>query len=129
MNIEDFLNTLSEEQKQALAKALQPSEKSEPKIEPKEVPTTKVEVGEDFKVSRVNNTVKGARTPVKARKNQWEDEGEFKDIETPRVKKAPRNRERTKMIEVECHICGKTFSMNPNYVYGEFQRCSRCVGK
>lgn len=126
-NMEDFLNTLSEEQKQALAKALESSNKIKPK---ESLPPTKTEVDENFKVSRTSNKINGARTPVKASNwNEWEDEGEFKDIETPRGKKTPRNRERTKLIDVECHVCGKTFSMNPNYIFGEYQRCSRCVGR
>lgn len=126
-NMEDFLNTLSEEQKQALAKALESSNKIKPK---ESSPPTKIEVDENFKVSRTSNKINGARTPVKASNwNEWEDEGEFKDVETPKGKKTPRNRERTKLIDVECHVCGKTFSMNPNYIFGEYQRCSRCVGR
>lgn len=126
-NMEDFLNTLSEEQKQALAKALESSNKIKPK---ESLPPTKTEVDENFKVSRTSNKINGARTPVKASNwNEWEDEGEFKDVETPKGKKTPRNRERTKLIDVECHVCGKTFSMNPNYIFGEYQRCSRCVGR
>ncbi len=134
MNFEDFLKSLSEEQKDALYRSLKESKGDNVVEEQKPLPSKQqdftVEVTEDFRVNRNNNNnIKGGRVPVKARKNEWYDEGEFKDVETPKGKKTPRNRERTKMIDVECHICGKTFPMNPNYVYGEFQRCSRCAGK
>ena len=84
-------------------------------------------VTEDFKVVR-EQTASG-KTPVKFKKNNWQDNGEFKDVETPEVKRTPRKRNAPTKKKVECHVCGKEFTMNANLVYGEFIRCNRCTGR
>ena len=43
--------------------------------------------------------------------------------------RTPRRRGKPTKKEVECHICGKVFSMNANLVYGEYVRCNRCTGR
>lgn len=71
---------------------------------------------------------KGKET-VKFKKNSWQDTGEDRendDLKTPRYEPTPRSREKSKKVEVECHICGKTFFEDPRYIYGEFLRCSKC---
>lgn len=133
MNFDDFIKSLSDEQKQMLLSSLQTQnveDKPKPKMEAKATPSKKQEgitVTENFFVKRENEESRG-RSPVRARKNQWQDEGEFRDVETPKGDRTPRNREKSKKVEVECHVCGRTFQVDPRYVYGDYQRCNRCVG-
>lgn len=135
MNFDDFIKSLSDEQKQMLLASLQPKSSEDeitakPKSEPKKPVAKKQEpitITENFFVKRENEESRG-RSAVRARKNQWQDEGEFRDIETPHGERTPRNREKAKKVEVECHVCGRTFQVDPRYVYGDYQRCNRCVG-
>lgn len=139
MSMNDFVNMLSNEQKLALLKALQedsptvssvPSEvKQETKKHIEEnFPANKTT--EDFRVSSIKNNNNGKRRePVKARKNEWVDDGEDRHIETKYGSRTPRSREPSKKMDVECSICGRSFKTDPKYVYGEYHRCSRCVGR
>lgn len=134
--LDDFLLSLSEEQKQALVKALITNTSIEttkaPEIkETKQLTTFKsVTVDENFKVNKTDKTTQGRRKePVRGRENRWQDEGEFRDVETPEFERTPRRRPAAKKVDLECHICGKTFKEDPRYVYGEFPRCNRCTGK
>jgi len=131
-NFDDFLDTLSDEQKQMLWESLQAKrveERPTPKVEAKTLPSKRqsVIVNENFFVTRQGEESRG-KSPVRARKNQWQDEGEFRDVETPKGDRTPRNREKSKKVEVECHVCGRAFQVDPRYIYGDYQRCNRCVG-
>jgi len=133
MNFDQFVNSLSDEQKQALMAALsnneQPPPVPTPKIEPKKQEPPRRVVGEDFRIVREDTVSKG-KTPVRARKNEWEDDGEeFRDVYTPKGERTPRNRDKARKQDVECHVCGRTFQVNPKYVYGEYLRCNRCTGR
>lgn len=134
---ETFINNLTEEQKSTLIQTMtvlsQPktqetekmSEVLENVIEP---PKKVVSSSNDFTMIKDNNVSKG-KTQVKFKKNSWQDTGEFRDeedLKTPKYSPTPRNREKAKKIEVECHVCGKTFFEDPKYVYGEYLRCSKC---
>ena len=70
---------------------------------------------------------------MKARKNSWSDVGEFRDEDVDYEKfektRTPRRRGKPKKREVECHVCGKMFSVNENMVFGEYMRCNRCTGR
>jgi hypothetical protein len=122
MSVNDFIKTLSEDQKQALLKALQDDG---PKTQDKE----QTNVRDDFTIDKNKNSKNRRREPVKGRKNEWVDTGEFKDIETPYGERTPRNRQPSKKMDVECSVCGRSFKTDPKYVYGEYHRCSRCVGR
>jgi len=103
--------------------------KEEPKNE--EAVSSKNTVNEDFTVSRnINESTR--RTPVKARKNQWVDTGEFHvgedEFESSR-KRADRTRGKTNKVELECSVCGKTYMEHPSLIYGEYHRCNRCGGR
>lgn len=132
MNFDQFVNSLSDEQKNALMAALSSSSEQAPpmpKIEPKQLPPPQRVVGEDFKVVREDSLSKG-KTPVKARNNEWHDDGEeFRDVHTPKKERTPRNRDKARKQDVDCHVCGRTFQVNPKYVYGEYLRCNRCTGR
>ena len=123
MNTNNFLGMLNEEQKKALLEALLNNA-------PADIPkpsTSSARVDENFRVNRQDNNVR-RREPVRARNNEWTDNGEDRHIETPKFEKVPRKRNPYTKVEVECHVCGKKFKEDPSTIYGEYYRCSRCIG-
>ena len=128
MSMDKFVNSLTDEQKQALLEALMGGESQEV---PKKQPVREV------KDSFIANTKKGQsnvqnnkrREPVRGRENRWEDTGEFRDIETPDVERTPRRRAPPRKIDIECASCGKSFKVDSRFVYGEYYRCNRCGSK
>lgn len=131
MSMKDFIDTLNDSQKKALLEALTQNSETTLKDIPEEVKQeTKSQITEDFRVSSIkgNNNNK-RREPVKARKNEWVDEGEDRHIETKYGARTPRSREPSKKMDVECSVCGRSFKTDPKYVYGEYHRCSRCIGR
>jgi hypothetical protein len=135
----DFVNMLNDDQKKALLKALtedSPTLEQIPENVKKESinhiqssirPTANV--NDDFTINRQATTNNRRKEQVKGRKNNWVDNGEFRDIETPQFEKTPRRREASKKVDLECHVCGKSFKADPKFVYGEYHRCNRCTGK
>lgn len=138
MSMNDFINMLSKEQKLALLKALQedgpavsnvPNEVKQDSIEQIEQSNEQQNnVSNDFRISPIKNNNR-RREAVKARKNEWIDDGEDRHIETKYGARTPRSREPSKKVDVECSVCGRSFKTDPKYVYGEYHRCSRCVGR
>ena len=134
--IQKLLESLTPDQKANLIDSLLSSnvKSDEPETKEESVsskPQTKV--NEDFTVTRDNELSRG-KTPVRARRNQWVDDGEDRDPDFDPVKfekmgRTARNRGKAKKKNVECHVCGKTFSINENLVYGEYMRCNRCTGR
>lgn len=130
MSMDKFVNSLTDEQKQALLEALMGGE---PQEVPKKQPSR--EVKDSFIVntkkvqgqSNVQNNKR--REPVRGRENRWEDTGEFRDIETPDVERTPRRRAPPRKVDVECASCGKSFKVDSRFVYGEYYRCNRCGSK
>lgn len=139
MSMNDFINMLNDDQKQALLKALVgdspsissiPTEVKQESVKHIQSSMPSASVSEDFKVStRQDNSNVRRKEPVKARKNEWRDTGEFRDVETPQFERTPRKRQPHKRVEVECHVCGKTFKEDPRCVHGDYYRCNRCTGK
>lgn len=133
MSMKDFISTLSEEQKAALLNALQGE--NDISIEPEPIKknvkeeTSRV-ITEDFtmrKESGIKNSKR--KEPVKARQNTWTDTGEARNIVTPDIKRTPRERQPPKKVDVKCHVCGKEFSTDKRFVFGEYNRCDRCASK
>lgn len=135
--VKTLLESLTDEQKAQLVQGLLKSNENE------EVPVLKEEtvsskprsrnVTEDFRMVS-DNTLEKRKTPVRARKNQWVDEGEDRDpdfdpAKFERMGKTTRNRGKIRKETVECHVCGKTFSINPSLIYGTNIRCNRCTGR
>jgi formylmethanofuran dehydrogenase subunit E len=85
-------------------------------------------VSEDFIVNKDAQNSR-RREAVRARKNEWTDNGEHRDIVTPEFEKTPRNRQAPKKVDLECDVCGRSFKEDSRFVYGERHRCSRCTGK
>jgi hypothetical protein len=116
-----FIDSLSDEQKKKLLQALGNEN-------PTPVKTTQVD--ENFVMKRADTTSQTRRKEaVKARNNEWEDTGEFRDISTPDVERTPRRRPPPQKSDVECHVCGKSFKIDPRFAYGEYYRCNKCSGK
>ena len=138
--MEDFLKSLSAEQKQKMIQMLMDDTPEESEFtvssspdddspDHSDPPKNKVaaRVNDDFTVSRKEQ--QNGRQAVSARKNRWTDDGiEHMDIETPDVKRTARNRSKPGKNRVECHVCGKTFSINPALAFGEYHRCNKCTG-
>lgn len=142
MSMEDFVKTLTDEQRLALLKALSGGDsKAEVPDEPlnthppfvdtsrwqhEEPVSEAVDGPADFTMDKDRASKK--RTPIVASKNTWKDTGEHSDVSTPDVARTPRNRPPPKKKEVRCHSCGKTFSVSPSVMFGEYYRCDRCIG-
>jgi len=136
--VKALLESLTPEQKEELIKGLLNSNVKggvpQPATEdvPPEGEPNNPNVDEDFTMSRSkesNNTKR--KTPVKAKRNKWVDRGEFSDpdFDPDNFEKTPRRRGKPSKKQVECHVCGKSFAMNSNLVYGEYVRCNRCTGR
>ena len=129
--VKTLLESLTDEQKAELVKSLMKSEKKEPE-QKEEVVSSNVEVKEDFTVTRkVNESTR--RNPVRAKKNKWVDDGSFQlegeeEFSSGR-KRTSRSRGKTKKVELECSVCGKTYMEHPSLIYGEYHRCNRCGGR
>lgn len=126
-DMNSFINSLTEEQKKKLMEALMSNNNtaSEP-----EVDTLQSNVSEDFRVYKTDSKLTNRRKePVKARKNEWHDTGEDRDIETKYGERTPRRKEAPKKSNIECHVCGKTFKVDARYVFGDYYRCNKCGGK
>jgi len=129
----DLLKNLTTEQKQALLyqlmSSLSEATTEEPKETEQDVPANNI--NEDFRVT--NSKLERGRTPVRARKNRWEDTGEFQlDGEeewSNNRKRTARSRAKAKKVKLECSVCGKTYMESPSLVYGEYHRCNRCGGR
>lgn len=145
--IEAILSNMTPEQKVNLLKSLttsleayglnteQPKETLvEQKKEEAVSSSPRRKVNEDFTVAINSNELNRGRVPVRAKKNQWVDEGENRDPDFnaekfERMGRAARNRSKVKKKNIECHVCGRSFEVNPNLVYGEYIRCNRCTGR
>jgi len=128
----DLLKNLTSEQKQALLEQLmsslsEVSEKQEPR---EEAVSSRSEVTEDFRVTKTQSQIERGKTPVRARKNSWKDDGSFQlegeDEWSSNRKRTARSRSKAKKVEVECSVCGKTYMEHPSLIYGEYHRCNRC---
>tara|TARA_Y100001938_G_C7943490_1_gene355517 strand:- start:137 stop:544 length:408 start_codon:yes stop_codon:yes gene_type:complete len=130
--LKTLLETLTDEQKAALVESLTKT-KTEKTVETTDesVPSRSRNVNEDFTVNR-NQDENTRKSPVKFRKNSWQDTGEDKNIDDydkMSESRTPRRRGKPKKRDVECHVCGKSFAMNESLIYGEFVRCNRCTGR
>ena len=131
-DMEKLVSSLNKEQRIALTKLLQTDLGQEVEQLPAEPTEPTPSVGEDFIIRNRKPDKTQRRSKVKAGKNQWKDEGEFKHIEThlpDDFERTPRRKATPKKKEVECHICGKLFKQDSRYAYGDYPRCNRCTGR
>lgn len=129
-DFDKFIATLNPEQIAQLKAALEET-KAEPVKKPRKKAASKkvITTNKAETFTTIKQESDGGRVPVKFKKNSWKDIGEFRDdedVKTPKYDPTPRSREKAKKVEVECYVCGKTFFEDPRYIYGEYQRCSKC---
>jgi hypothetical protein len=146
MSMDDFMRSLSDQQKAMFLAALQdsgtPPNEEDIDINPKWTTTMPPHIKKEFENEDTTTSVsdftmksKSAvqsqkrKERVTAGKNTWSDSGESKDVQTPSIAMTPRTRPPAKMVDMNCHVCGKTFSINSSLVYGQFYRCDGCSGR
>ena len=132
--VKSLLDSLTAEQKQDLIdKILNSNVKGAEQVVEPEPKKEEMSITDDFKVINNSKLESKRKQPVKYKKNTWSDSGEFPDDDADYEKfektKTPRRRGKPLKKEVECHVCGKTFSMNANLIHGEYIRCNRCIGR
>lgn len=142
--LDEFIKSLSTEQKQALLESINESLgveslKSEPQKKPKPVRVDKSKATKsklrdqdlDFTISRTDNEEK-TRMPVTETKrfNSFTDDGtEAKDEEfkTPDIQPTERRRPPVQKVNQKCSKCGKQVSVHPTHARDWFT-CDRCIG-
>lgn len=135
MSMDDFVGSLTEEQRQELLKALSgdKSEEKEEIVPAKKEKVNEVFVDEHFRVHRPEE--ENSRTTVRGRGSESDfidpGGGRGEETEMPEiVKKIPPvsrgGRKPPVKVEYTCGACGDKFKENPELVYGEYHRCDRC---
>jgi len=131
MSMQDFIGTLTDEQRAEFARILASNDGQDPinstvQESVESGNTDGVTVNADFTVDRPD---RNTRVKVKGGTvNEWTDDGEHKDVETPEFKKVARTRPAPVIAEYTCHVCSKKFKSSPDLMYGEHHRCDRCGG-
>ena len=90
-----------------------------------------VKGAENFVVSPKERSSKKSRIArtekIQAGQNMFLDDGsESTDVPTPDITPTKRERTPAKMVEIECHLCGKMEEISSKLVQGEFYRCEKC---
>ncbi len=135
--LEEFIKSLSVEQKQALLQSISESLNDQPPIEkkkPKPVKTTKSaqrDTDLDFTVSRKDSEER-TRMPVTERErfNSFIDDGseaKGEEFSTPDTPPTERRRPPAKKVTQTCSRCGKTFEVHPTHARERFV-CDKCIG-
>jgi len=133
-HLQDFLGTLSPEQKEELMKALSTSSTEKPST-PKETNSTR-ETQDDFtmKIKKQGEDVgrvTGVPVNEMPRFNKFSDDGtEHTDANntTPKVALTERKRPPFKKVSQLCTRCNKTFSVHPQFAR-DFYICDSCLKK
>ena len=130
MNVDDFdfVNNLSEEQKQKLVEKLigKPEPKPQPKSsvrEPEETFTTKIKSDDE------DGRVAGVPVNEMPRYNEFTDDGtEHQDEKnaTPEVGVSERKRPAFKKVNQTCTRCDKTYEVHPHFAR-DFYICDSCL--
>lgn len=151
MSMDDFMRSLSDQQKAMFMAALQDSgtppvaedETPEEDIDmnPKWTTTMPPFIKKEMEEEREKNapsdefamgTSPKKKTAVKASgKNEFVDGGECKtaDVDTPEFTPTQRRRKPVETVSVTCSVCGKNEKINKKFIHGEFHRCSKCCGR
>ncbi len=146
--MDDFMRSLSDQQKAMFMKALQdsgtPPESEATGDEDDSVWTTTMppHIKAEFEAQDnepapepefAMGTRKKRKTPVKSKGvNQFVDSGqECKSSEdsTPEFTPTERRRKPPEKITVTCSVCGSSMNADPRFVQGEYHRCEKCCGR
>ena len=139
MSFEQFIQSLSEEQKEKLREALSPqnnSDENKPEQNKKNnqpAPRRSNQDTEDFTMSIVKDTneVTKGGTPVNLTKktNTFVDTGEDakgEEFKTPEIQLTERKRPSPKKISQLCQRCNKHFDVHQTHAR-EFFVCDKCI--
>jgi hypothetical protein len=143
MSMDDFMRSLSDQQKAMFMAALQdsgtPPEKEVTGDEDDSEWTTtmpphiKKEFGDKDSTDEFSmGTSPKKKTAVRASgKNEFVDGGECKtvDVDTPEFTPTQRRRKPVETVSVKCSVCGKSEKIVKKFIHGEFHRCSKCCGR
>ena len=145
MSMDDFMRSLSDQQKAMFMAALQDSgtppvknEEDEDKwtttmpphikeeMEPEPAPEPPAKPVNEFAMRQQRRS--GAVQATGA--NSFSDTGQCKgaDYATPNYTPSPRTRQQARKVDVRCHACGKTFQKLESLVTSDYHRCDRCCG-
>ena len=141
MSFDEFIESLSKEQKAELMKALSPQNKSdrgdleENKKSNPPPPKRSNQDTTEFTMNIVteDNDVRKVGVPVNLtnKTNTFVDTGKEakgEEFETPKIKLTERRRPALKNISQLCKKCNKDFKVHPTHAR-EFFVCDKCVGK
>ena len=155
MSMDDFMRSLSDQQKAMFMAALQdsgtPTAKAEQPAEedidmnPEWTTTMPPHIRKEMEEQDAEqakktepmdfamNQVKTGKQPVRATgENGFVDDGvQCKSEEeiTPEYTPTRRTRRPAEKVTVTCSTCGKSEAIQKQYVTGEYYRCSKCVGR
>ena len=138
--MDDFMRSLSDQQKAMFMKALQDSgtppedDTNEDKWTTTMPPHIKEEYAEknrnpsmdEFMMRQQKSSGRVQSTGI----NTFTDDGSCRGEETatPHYKPSPRTRKAPKKVDVRCHACGKTFKKLETLIQSDYHRCDRCCG-
>jgi len=105
-----------------LAKSLEPK----PAEKTENTAKKKVKINDDFTVVKDVDTKR--RSPVKASKNTFVDEGLESGDGGIVYAKTPRNRQPAKNVTIKCSVCQRDVTIPASLERGDYYRCERCVG-
>ena len=132
-HLQDFLGSLSSEQKEELIKALTAPKEEEEQAPPVVKPLKEPQEDFTMKIKKDGDTGRVAGVPVNemARFNKFSDDGsEHKDNNnaTPEIALSERRRPPFKKVSQLCTRCNKTFDVHPQFVR-DFYICDSCLKK
>lgn len=146
MSMDDFMRSLSDQQKAMFMQALQdsgtpPEEETEytgDEDDSEWTTTMPPHIKKEFEKEKEESNEfamgkpKSKKSPVKASgENGFVDVGDCKgaELSTPEFTPTKRRRQPAQTIQVQCSICGKSEKINKKFIHGEYHRCSKCCGR
>ena len=145
MSMDDFMRSLSDQQKAMFLAALQDSgtpPESNDEDETKWTTTMPPHIKEEMEPApaasndmdfSMNSNVKTKNAPVRATgENGFTDTGtdcKSEEDSTPEYTPMKRTRRPAQKVAVTCNACGRQEQVGKQYVMGDYYRCSRCVGR
>ena len=149
MSMDEFMRSLSDQQKAMFMKALQdsgtppeeevtgdeddskwtttmPPHIKEEYANKKPEPSNRNPSMDEFMMRQQKSSGRVQSTGI----NTFTDDGSCRgeETKTPNYKPSPRTRKAPKKVDVRCHACGKTFKKLETLIQSDYHRCDRCCG-